>query len=258
MFPLVDSVARRHTPFMVMALIALNVLVFIWEAGLPQEWIEYFSYHLGLVPARYTLPEWAIRHGMDPRNLMPFISAQFMHGSLAHIVGNMWTLWIFGPALEDRMGPFRFLLFYMLTGLAAMVTHTALNPYSTLPAIGASGAIAGVIGGYTLLFPRSRVLFMIPIFIFPFFFEWPAILYGVIWFLIQLLQGTQALGQFNLGGGVAWWAHVGGFVFGILLAKLFASPSQRHRVYYLDEGKLGYSPDGRQSNTSARYTRNLP
>lgn len=258
MFPLIDSVARRHTPFMVLTLIVLNVLVFFWEAQLPKVWIEYVSYHLGLVPARYTVPAWAIAHGMDPHNYLPIITAQFMHGGLAHIVGNMWVLWIFGPALEDRMGPARFLAFYGIVGLAAMTTHIALTPYSTLPAIGASGAIAGVMGGYTVMFPRARILFMIIIVIFPLFFEWPAILFGLFWFLLQFLSGTQALDNVNLSGGVAWWAHVGGFIAGMLLVKPFILPEERNRPYFPDEGSLGYAPDGDKTNRKRTEPRMWP
>ena len=242
MFPLRDDVPRRYFPFMVLIIILINAVVFLWEIHLPKEWLDAVSFHLGLVPARYFAPHWAIAHGLDPHNPLPFLTAQFLHGGWMHIIGNMWVLWIFGPALEDRLGSLRFLFFYLLVGLGAMVVHVLINAGSTVPAIGASGAIAGVMGAYTLLFPRARILFFIPIFIFPFFFEWPAILFGLFWFLIQLLQGTQDLIAFNVGGGVAWWAHVGGFLIGAALAHALYLPASRRRPYQQDEATLGLGP----------------
>ncbi len=245
MFPIRDTIPRRAFPIVVLSLIALNVLVFLWEIQLPEEWRKVVVMHLGLVPARYTLPEWAILNGLDPYNYFPFLSAQFLHGGFAHILGNLWTLWIFGPALEDRLGHLRFLVFYLLVGLVAMVVHVLMNTTSTVPAIGASGAIAGVMGGYAMRFPHARILFMVPVLFIPFFFEWPALLYGFFWFLIQFIQGTQQLFVLNLSGGVAWWAHVGGFLAGALLVRLFLAGGRREPHYFDDQGALGHQPDGR-------------
>jgi hypothetical protein len=142
----------------------------------------------------------------------------FLHGGFLHLLGNMWFLYIFGDNVEDRMGPFRFFVFYLLSGIAAALIHLMSNWDSQLPTIGASGAIAGVMGAYFLLYPRARVLTMVPIFLFPFFFEIPAFFFLGYWVLIQLLYGTFSHG---LAGGVAWWAHVGGFIFGLAAVKLF-------------------------------------
>ena len=151
-----------------------------------------------------------------------------------HIIGNMWALWIFGDNVEDRMGSLRFLIFYVLCGLVAGVVHWATNPHSTIPTIGASGAIAGVLGAYFVLFPTARVIAMFPVFFIPFFFGLPAVTYLAVWFLTQLFSGTAALlGPENVSG-VAWWAHVGGFLAGIIAYRFFLHPD-RQRQFYADE-----------------------
>jgi membrane associated rhomboid family serine protease len=139
----------------------------------------------------------------------------------------MWTLWIFGDNVEDRMGSLRFAIFYLLCGSIAGITHMLINPDSTVPSVGASGAIAGVLGAYLIFFPTARLVVMFPIFFFPFFFEVPAVLYLVLWFLINLFSGTAALAGPEQVGGIAFWAHIGGFVSGMLLCGLFA-PRRRH------------------------------
>lgn len=240
MFPLHDSVARRYPPLMVWTLIALNAVVFLFEASLPKEALEALINYYGFVPARYTDPAWALQHGLSPNNYLPFLTMMFLHGGWSHLIGNMWTLWLFGAAVEDRMGSGRFLVFYLLCGFAAGLTQLMFNAYSTVPAIGASGAIAGVMGAYTLLFPTARILFFIPVLFFPFFFEWPALLFTGVWFLIQFLQGVMELFSPAVGGGIAWWAHVGGFVFGLALVRLFVRPERMR--YFPDQVVLSYGP----------------
>lgn len=244
MIPLRDTVARRYAPVGVWLLVGLNIAVFLWESTLPPKALEWLAFNFGLVPARYTHPEWAVAHGLDPSLYLPFLTSLFLHGGLAHLIGNLWTLWIFGTAVEDRLGTARFLIFYFGAGLFADLTHLAIYPDSTVPAIGASGAISGVLGAYAALFPLARVLFMVPVFIFPFFFELPALIYAAFWFLLQFLQGTGGLLAPQMGGGVAWWAHIGGFVGGLLLIRglQIARPERR----YPDQGILGYAPDGRR------------
>ena len=140
----------------------------------------------------------------------------------------MWTLWIFGDNVEDKLGPVRFTIFYLLCGTAAGLTHLYVNPDSTVPSVGASGAIAGVLGAYFLFFPTARLLVMFPIFFFPFFFEIPAVFYLALWFFTQLFSGTMALAGPQQVGGIAWWAHIGGFVVGMLSCWLFVKkPSRR-------------------------------
>ncbi len=241
MFPIRDTVPRRDTPWVVWSLLLLNGLVFLYQISLPPQLAEALVYHWGLVPARYTSPAWAVAHGLDPRNLLPFFTNTFMHGGWSHILMNMWTLWIFGTAVEDRMGHGRFLLFYLLCGVTASYTHYFFNTTSTIPALGASGAIAGVIGAYALLFPLARIIILVPIFIFPFFFEIHALVFAAIWFFLQVMQGTMDLLAPKMGGGVAWWAHIGGFAAGMALLSIMRVPQRR---YFPDEGVLGYGPRG--------------
>jgi membrane associated rhomboid family serine protease len=158
-----------------------------------------------------------------------------LHGGWLHLIGNMWVLYLFGDNVEDRMGPARYLAFYLLCGLAASLTHYAINPGSTVPTIGASGAISGVLGAYLLLFPTARVITLVPVFIIPFFFEIPAVVYLGFWFVMQLFSGTLSLAGTESSEGVAWWAHVGGFVTGMALLPVFKKSRKQYRHYYADE-----------------------
>ncbi len=226
MFPLSDTVAIRRAPIVIWVLVAINVLAFLQELALGPA-LPRVLVVLGVVPARIMHPEWARAVGLPGADLWPFLTSMFLHGSLAHIVGNMWMLWIFGPGVEDRMGHGRFALFYVVGGVIAGVTHVVTNPSAVVPTIGASGAIAAVLGAYMRLFPHARVITMVPLFFWPFFFELPAVTYLLIWFLMQLWGGALtglAPGQV---GGIAWWAHIGGFVAGFLLVGLFRSRAER-------------------------------
>jgi len=223
MIPIRDTIPRQHFPLAVLALIAINVFVFIRELALPRDMTEQFIYLFGLVPARFTHADWAAGVGF-PRTYLPFLSTMFLHGGWLHIIGNMWVLWIFGDNVEDRMGPVRFLGFYLLCGLAAGIVHVLTNPSSTVPAVGASGAIAGVMAAYFALFPRARIVAMFPIFFYPIFFQVPAFIYLGFWFLTQFFSGTLAIATQREVSGIAWWAHVGGFGAGILTFWLFLRP----------------------------------
>ncbi len=225
MIPIRDTIPRQHFPFAVWALIAVNVYVFIRELALPPDSTEQFIYLFGLVPARFTHPDWAARVGF-PHTYWPFFSTMFLHGGWLHIIGNMWVLWIFGDNVEDRMGPLRFLIFYLLCGLAAGVVHVLTNPRSQVPAVGASGAIAGVMAAYLVLFPRARIVAMFPILFYPVFFQVPAFIYLGFWILTQFFSGTLAIATHREVSGIAWWAHVGGFGAGILTFALFLRPRQ--------------------------------
>jgi membrane associated rhomboid family serine protease len=168
------------------------------------------------VPGRYTL-DYLSRHFTFSQQVFSWLSFMFLHGGFLHLLGNMWFLYIFGDNVEDRLGPLRYLCFYLLCGVASGVTHFLLNAQSEVPVIGASGAVAGVMGAYFLLHPRSKILTLVPIIIIPFFFEIPAFFFLGIWFVLQFINASAGQG----GGGVAWWAHVGGFIFGMLFLKLF-------------------------------------
>ena len=221
MFPIRDNIPRRNVPVMTWTLILVNCIVFLFEIGLPPDVLERFFYHFGIVPARYTHPAFAVWLGLPVDDYWPFLTSMFLHGGWMHIIGNMWTLWIFGDNVEDRMGPLRFLFFYLLCGVTAGIVHWFTNPSSTVPTVGASGAIAGVLGAYFYLFPYSRVVVLIPILFFPFFFELPAVTYLGFWALSQVFSGALALAGPQRVGGVAWWAHVGGFAAGLLLQFFF-------------------------------------
>jgi len=224
--PLRDTIPSRRAPVVTVALIAVNLLVFLHETALGP-YLPEFVHAYGLVPGR--LVHWTELGGnpLDPARFLPLFTSMFWHGGWLHLIGNMLYLWIFGDNVEDRLGHLRYLLFYMGCGLAAALTQVALSPDSMLPTVGASGAIAGVLGAYLISFPRSRVVTLVPIFIFPWIVEIPAIAYLVLWFLMQLVAGVATLGQADMGG-VAWWAHIGGFVAG-LLAVGFVAPSPRPR-----------------------------
>jgi membrane associated rhomboid family serine protease len=236
LIPIRDTIPHRRTPVMTWALIAVNVAVFLYELSLPSEELERLFYFFGIVPARYSHPEWATVVGLPFDDYWPFVTCMFLHGGWAHIIGNMWTLWIFGDNVEDRMGSVRFLFFYLLTGLAAGLTHYFTNANSAVPTVGASGAIAGVLGAYFVLFPRSQIIVMVPVFFFPFFFQLPAVTYLLFWFLSQILGGAIAGLSSSQVGGIAFWAHAGGFVAGVLLHRLFILPEQqRPRRFERDE-----------------------
>lgn len=215
MIPLRDTTRSTNYPVVNTLLIATNVLLFFVQmAQGPQE--DAFIYTYGLVPARYSVPEIGA-HFNSIQQVLALLSFMFLHGGFWHLLGNMWSLYIFGDNVEDRLGPFRYLLFYILCGWASGLFHLFLNWQSPVPTIGASGAIAGVMGAYLILFPHSRILTLIPIIFIPYFIEIPAYFFLGFWFLMQFLGAAGSGAQ---GGGIAWWAHVGGFVTGIILVKV--------------------------------------
>ncbi len=221
MIPIRDNIPSRHAPVMTVAIIGANVLAFVYALVLGPHDVRRLYYLFGIVPARFSHPLWAARVGFPVHDYWPFLTSMFLHGGWLHLIGNLWTLWIFGDNVEDRMGPFRFLAFYLLCGLAAGVTHALTNPSSIVPTVGASGAIAGVMGAYFILYPRARVLTLVPILIFPLFLEVPAFVFLSIWFLAQIFSGTLSLATTSDVGGIAWWAHGGGFLAGVVLLGLF-------------------------------------
>ncbi len=221
MFPVRDNVpGPRSFPIATIALILVNAAVFVFQLTLSDRQLQELIYLFGIVPRRYTHPVWASWVGY-PDNYWPFLTSMFLHGGWIHIISNMWTLWIFGDNVEGRMGSFRFVLYYILCGIAAGVVHTLSNASETMPVVGASGAIAGVLAAYAFLFPLARIICVIPIFFYPLFVEVHAFLYMGFWFLMQFFSGTLALTDRHHAGGIAWWAHIGGFVFGVLVFSRF-------------------------------------
>jgi len=221
LFPLRDTNPTRHRPAMTWTLIAVTSAVYILEVSLHPEHLRQFAYLFGIVPARYSHPDWARLVGFPADDYWPFLTSIFLHAGLLHLVGNMWFLWVFGDNVEDRMGPWRFLSFYLLCGIVAGLVQWWTNAHSVVPTVGASGAIAGVLGAYVVLYPRARVVTLLLIVVWPLIFELPAVFYLFYWFGIQLLSGMVAALSPGEIGGVAWWAHVGGFVAGVVFLRLF-------------------------------------
>ncbi len=230
MIPIRAKVPSQRWPVVTVALVLANAAAFMFELGLGIYDQERLFYLYGMVPVRYTHPQLAAEAGL-PSSYWPFLTYMFLHGGLMHLIGNMWSLWLFGDKVEDRMGHIRFLLFYILCGLAAAITHMALCSSSAAPVVGASGAVAGIMGAYFVMYPFSRILAAIPIFIFIHFIEVPAFVYLGFWFLLQFFSGTAALGgAANCVGGVAFWTHVGGFIMGILLLRSFVPDRAGGRI----------------------------
>lgn len=219
MIPIRDTIRSRRFPWVNTAIITLNILIFLYELSLgSQAALAQLAQAYGFIPAAqiHLLQE----APLDPATWIPPVTAMFLHGSPFHLLGNMLYLWVFGDNIEDVLGRFKYLLFYLLAGIAGNLAHMLMNPLSTVPTIGASGAIAGVLGGYFVTFPRSRILSLVPIFIFVTFMELPAVLFLFLWFAMQLLNGVASVGI--PGNVVAWWAHIGGFVAGMVLIKVFS------------------------------------
>lgn len=214
MIPIRDTIPSRNYPIVNNTLIGINIVVYLVQLSQGAQ-MSRFVYIYGLVPAKLTVPHIAA-HFTIGQVLFSLLTFMFLHGSFLHILGNMWSLYIFGDNVEDRLGSVNYLIFYLLSGLVSGLFHFVLNLESTVPTIGASGAIAGVMGAYFILYPNSRILTLIPIFIFPLFVEIPAFFFLGIWFFMQLFNAALGGGSMS---GIAWWAHIGGFVFGVIALK---------------------------------------
>ena len=216
MIPIRDTIQSKNYPVVNNIIIAANVLLYLVQLTQGDR-LNHFFITYGLVPARYSVPQIAA-YFTSGQQVLSFFSFMFIHGGFWHLLGNMWSLYIFGDNVEDRLGPLRYLLFYLLCGFLSGISHLFINWHSQVPTIGASGAIAGVMGAYLLLFPRAKVLTLIPIFFIPYFVNIPAYLFLGFWFLLQFISAAGSSGQ---AGGVSWLAHIGGFVFGMIFVKLF-------------------------------------
>lgn len=244
MIPIRNTIPSRYPPVTTWILIAINCLVFLFQQGLDPDELELFLRQFALIPARYSelVPG---ESDLSTEDFVPFLTMMFLHGGWLHLVTNMWTLWLFGPTIEDRQGHGRYLAFYLACGLTASIAHVMFNPSSISPALGASGAIAGILGAYMRLFPLARVVVIVPILFIPIFIEVYAFAFIGLWFFLQVLQSTVGLLQPSSAGDVAWWAHIGGFIAGFALGPLLVQSEQRYRAYYPDEGRLGFDTDGR-------------
>jgi membrane associated rhomboid family serine protease len=217
MLPFQDTAPRRFTPWMTWSLIGIEFAVFLATWWPAEEVRLRIFYAYGLVPARYAYPEWTEALGWAA--YVPFLTNLFLHSSWLHLVFNLWLLWIFGDNVEDRMGPWRFLAFFLLCGVLANLVHVAINRMAVTPAVGASGAIAGVLAAYFYLFPYAKVI--VWIFPLPLFVPVPAILFLGLWVIFQAHQATTAMLTHQPYASIAWWGHLGGFAAGFLLFRLF-------------------------------------
>lgn len=225
MIPLRDNIPSSTYPYVTVGLITLNVLAFFYQLSLSGRELHLFILSYGAIPVRFFAPEASM-----VERFLPLLTSMFLHGGWVHLLGNMLYLWIFGDNVEDRLGHGRFLLFYVLCGLGAALAQIYLNPASRIPMVGASGAIAGVLGGYLLSFPHSQVLALVPIFFLLHFIQIPAFVFLIFWFLMQFMSGVASIAPTQeTVGGVAWWAHIGGFVSGMALVYIF--PKRKGRVW---------------------------
>lgn len=225
MIPLRDRNPSGTFPFVTVGIILINVLIFFIELSLGSQ-LDSFLFQFGIVPVKVAYSA-DIPDSTFVNTYFPFLSYMFLHGGFIHLIGNMWYLWIFGDNIEDRLGRVRFVLFYLLCGIGSALVHVYFNSQSGVPCVGASGAIAGVLGAYMVTFPKARVLVLVPLFIVWEFIELPAVVVLGFWFLIQFFSGTASISSAQ-GGGVAWWAHIGGFVLGVIFIKIFSKSRYRH------------------------------
>jgi hypothetical protein len=252
MIPIRDTIASKNYPVVNNTIIGINVVLFLFELSQGAN-LDRFLYIYGLVPARYSMPQIS-SYFTTGQQLLSLLSFMFLHGGFWHLLGNMWFLYIFGDNVEDRLGPFRYLVFYLLCGITSGLSHLLLNLHSNMPTIGASGAIAGVMGAYLVLHPHSKILTLIPIIFIPWFIEIPAFFFLGFWFVLQFLNAAGSHGNI---GGIAWWAHIGGFVFGIVFLKIFlalpetgvsgkmrrvTAKRKTHRLQVVRPGGIGKEP----------------
>jgi len=233
MLPIKDDQPRYSTPYINSFLIGLNLLIFLFEATLDPRSLKALLNQFAVVPSHVSAFLNGSPHYTLPAIAVPFLTSMFLHGSWMHVLGNMWFLYIFGDNIEDYLGHFKYLVFYLLAGLLAMTAQVAASPHSTVPTLGASGAIAGVLGAYFVLYPKGRVLTWFPPI---FFFHLPAWIMLGYWFVLQFLGGAATAltyeGRSSSAGGIAFWAHVAGFVAGILMIMLFPERQRRYPYAY--------------------------
>lgn len=219
MIPIKDRNPTHRFPVVNVSIIVVNVAFFLYEVSLGPG-LESFFYRFGVVPQNMTIALKSMDFSVA--TILPLFSSMFLHGGWLHLGGNMLYLWVFGDNVEDKLGRGRYFLFYILCGIAASLAHIIIDPNSQMPTVGASGAISGVLGAYLLMFPKARVVTLIPIFVFLQVAELPALVVLGFWFVLQFFNGLISLGYETAGmGGVAWWAHIGGFVTGLILVMPF-------------------------------------
>ncbi|MGR9051489.1 MAG: rhomboid family intramembrane serine protease [Gammaproteobacteria bacterium] len=221
MIPIRDTAPCYSRPIVTWTIMALCTAIFVFMQLLPDELQRRLTYQYGMVPIRYSNPAWASAFGLPPDHHLSFLTNLFLHGGWFHLLVNMLFLWIFADNVEDRMGPLRFLAFYLICGLAATGLQWYFDPNLTIPVVGASGAIAGVLGAYFFLYPYERVVLCFPVFFYPVIIHVPAIGFLGVWVIIQLHKAMTAVVFEGVTADVAWWAHLGGFIAGFLIYRFF-------------------------------------
>ncbi len=221
MIPIRDNIPSKTTPYVSWSIIAICIIIFLSMKVMPQELQRQILYLYGMVPIRYSNPEWSAAFGLPPDRYLSFLTNLFLHGGWLHIIINMWFIWIFGKSIEDRMGHIKFLFFYLICGVSATFAQWYYDPELAIPVVGASGAIAGVLGAYFVIYPFARIVIWFPLLFLPIFFELPAIAFLGFWVIIQFQKATSIMLFENVIADVAWWAHLGGFAAGGILHFLF-------------------------------------
>ncbi len=236
MIPLKARVPSQTTPVATVALIAANTAAFLYELTLPERAENVFLASYALVPRNLT-HFLAGSHLTLKAATLPILTSMFLHGGWLHLLGNMLFLWVFGENVEDRLGHTSYLFFYLVCGCGSALAHVVMNPSSTAPTVGASGAISGILGAYIVLYPRAKILTLVPLLIFWFTVDLPAFLILGYWFVIQFFSGISTVGaRATASGGVAYWAHIGGFVLGVILVRVWPERPRRMAYWDTDEG----------------------
>lgn len=226
MIPLRDTVKPRTFPIVNMVIIILNVIIFLLESTLSEVGLTEFFYRFGVIPSWFTQN---VEAGNFTEAVIPLFTSTFLHGGWLHIISNMLFLWVFGDNIEDRMGHFKYLLFYLVVGGIGNITQIMANPQSVTPIIGASGAVAGILGAYYISYPKAKILALIPIVFFFTFLEVRAAFFIIFWFVLQVFNGVFSIT--TVGNSVAWWAHIGGFLSGLIIIRFF---NKQRKIIYLE------------------------
>ncbi len=221
MIPIRDNISCDTKPYISWIVMAICVVIFIAMKMMPDELQRQLTYLYGMVPIRYSNTEWATAFGLPPDGYLSFLTSLFLHGGWMHIIINMWFMWIFANSIEGTMGHVRFLAFYLICGLLATAVQWYFDPGLAIPVVGASGAIAGILGAYFFMYPYAKVVIWVPLFFLPIFIELPAIGFLGFWVIIQIQQATSAVLFEEAATNVAWWAHLGGFIVGAFIHPLF-------------------------------------
>lgn len=226
MIPIRDNILCKRRPYVSWGLMLFCIIIFSLMKMMPDEAQRQLTYFYGMVPIRYSNPNWSAAFGLPFDNYLSFLTSLFLHGGWVHLIINMWFMWIFAKSIEGIMGHGRFLVFYLFCGLFATFIQWYFEPSLTVPVVGASGAIAGVLGAYFRVYPFARVVIWFPLLFLPIFFELPAVAFLGFWVIIQLQNATASLIFDNIALDVAWWAHLGGFVAGVLIYPLFVNDNE--------------------------------